>query len=110
MSKIEVLRVPDEQIPHRVHVDGSWIFDGDTVEEGDLTLWRNDEIFSVIPLQLKPALLAALLEDTGAARVDVLWCPECESMRIDAEQYCAICGADPNLCEAWLLPIPEDTP
>ncbi len=90
MSKIEVLRVP-----------AKWWID----ETGWLqyTARGGAWVESFAPPE-KPALLAALLEDAGAVKVDI----EYENRA----QYTVWTVSDKRLTDGpgWLLPIPEDTP
>ncbi len=92
MSKIEVLRVPDERIPSQVcKGDGKWR----DVSEGDLMVVVGGNLTHGIPSEWKPALLAALLEDAGAVKVDVFD----DGFMCVAENITVPAGS------CWLLPI-----
>ncbi len=89
MSKIKVLRVPDEQM-NSVEVNESY-------PDGTLIV-RGPERTSLIVLpDEKPALLAALLEGAGAVRTD--------AAGVIASARVSAFGS-----RFWILPIPEDTP
>ena len=87
MSKIEVLQVPDG----RISIKNGHI----RVEIHRRTAWyetTTNTYTGLLPDELKPALLAALLEDAGAVKVT-----------IDTKM-------DPDIPdgEYWLLPIREE--
>ncbi len=116
MSKIEVLRVPDERLKpkpeydltdppgytlnamgddHRIPV--AW--------KGDLVLVYDGDIDGgvLISALAKPALLAALLEDAGAVRLDFDKGAIVHTGKMGGRSV-----VKPG--RYWLLPIPEDTP
>ena len=83
MSKIEVLRVPDD-------------IQSDSLPDGSLILIMRSRVaqIEVLPDE-KPALLAALLEDARAYKVSI---------------KLGKMGFGGGKGKLWFLPIPEDTP
>ena len=80
MSKIEVLRVPDERLD--TTDDGVWLrghnqrtpivfANAEMVATGDAVVLDDGQVGLVVPERYKPALLAALLEDAGARKVSI---------------------------------------
>jgi len=82
MSKIEVLRVPDERMNEVGRTERHGL-----IPEGTLCIIKHHFCTAMIYPNEKPALLAALLEDAGAAK---------------------FIGTD-GVTEYWLLPTTEDT-
>ncbi len=96
MSKIEVLRVPDER---RSEESGRF-------PEGTLIgLYGGIRMFHVKP-EYQPALLAALLDDAGAVKIEICGPGEAMSAAISIRNPL---DAPANLVgPAWLLPAREE--
>ena len=117
MSKIEVLRVPDERIPtlevDEAHENGF----GVTLWEGSYEVVRADDlvlvdyydpplVVGIIYKHQKPALLAALLEDAGAVEIQVCGVGEAMAAIIPLRYPLQ---APANLSgPVWLLSIREE--
>ena len=115
MSKIEVLRVPDERI-----YTSDWYELVNELQDGDLVVMYAGDILEHIPQLWKPALLTALLEDAGAVKADIvrddIACGLVVDLPADAlghrPQYeeGKILVKDVDRKAFWLFPVPEDTP
>ena len=91
MNKIEVRRVPDEQLIHLKH----------NLPDGAIVLHGDNRTRRVIMPDEQPALLAALLEQAGAVKVEIKR-QEGVAGRIKG------LPANINIGPAWLLPIQEE--
>ncbi len=94
MSKIEVLRLPDER---RQASSKLWPADSLMVEQDGLPV-------VIVRPEWKPALLAALLEDAGAVKVVAD-----NAGRIEGPVPALWIPGHGKRTQFWLLPVPEDT-
>ncbi len=111
MSKIKVLRVPDDVPTGPTDVTP---FARTAVSPGDLVISVNGTLVKVIEDIFKPALLAALLENAGAVKTwATIWRYGPTLIRDTKLEAIAVFDEDFGDCRVtpvWLLSVPEDTP
>ena len=95
MSKIEILRVPDERCNGLVE-DPVW-------ETGDLVITQGGSFQTYVCHEHQPALLTALLEQAGAVRVEVT-----QTHTLLGLGKKALMPDSTSTGPAWLLPIREE--